>query len=165
MQRILISACLVGEKVRHDGRDKLNSHPHLMRWQDEGRLVPFCPEVAGGLATPRPPAEIQGGDGAAVLRGEAVVETNGGKNVTAAFVSGAEQALALAKAQGVTMAVLKAKSPSCGVGMIYDGGFSGKQIPGSGVTATLLEANGIRVFHENQLDEAGAFWATQATAD
>ncbi|CAM2006024.1 DUF523 domain-containing protein [Acanthopleuribacter pedis] len=159
MQRILISSCLVGEKVRHDGRDKLNGHPHLIRWQNEGRLVPFCPEIAGGLPIPRPPAEIQGGDGAAVLRGDAVVETNAGNNVTAAFVSGAEQALALAKKEGVTMAVLKAKSPSCGVGMIYDGGFNGTQIPGSGVTATLLEQNGIRVFHENQLDEAGAFFA------
>lgn len=159
MQRILISACLVGEKVRHDGQHKLSDHNYLAQWQAENRLVPFCPEVAGGLSTPRPPAEIQGGDGAAVLRGDATVETNQGRDVTAAFVSGAEQALALAKKHGVTMAILKAKSPSCGVGLIYNGAFDGTKIPGSGVTAALLEANGIQVFDENHIDEAGRFFS------
>ncbi|CAM2069722.1 DUF523 domain-containing protein [Sulfidibacter corallicola] len=159
MIRILVSACLLGEKVRHDGRHKLSDHPVLARWREEGRIVPVCPEVAGGLPTPRPPAEIFDGDGDAVWRGEAKVRNRHDTDVTEPFTKGAEQALALAVDQGARLAVLKAKSPSCGVGLIYDGSFSGNLIPGSGVTASLLESHDIRVFTEQQIEEAAAWLA------
>lgn len=153
MTRILVSACLLGQPVRYDGRDAAVDHPALRRWADEGRIVPLCPELAGGLATPRPPAEIVGdGGGAGVLDGTAIVRDATGADVTAPYRRGAEAALELCKAKGVGFALLKARSPSCGFGSVYDGTFRGRTIAGDGVTAALLVRHGVRVFSEEDMD-------------
>ena len=157
MRKVLISACLLGQAVRYDGDDNLLKGRIMDAWVEEGRVVSICPEVAGGLPVPRPPAEIQGGNGTDVLHNQALVLTNEGKDVTAAFRCGAEAALALALEHDITVAVLKARSPSCGNEKIYDGSFQRRQIDGSGVTAALLQENGIKVFNEDQLDAADRF--------
>ncbi|HKS14893.1 MAG TPA: DUF523 domain-containing protein [Pseudomonas sp.] len=153
--KVLVSACLLGQRVRYDGRD--SGHPDLLRrWQAEGRVVPLCPEVAGGLPTPRPPAEIPGGQGGPVLDGEAQVLTVLGEDVSEAFLKGAHQALALVRRHGIRVAVLKSGSPSCGNLLTYDGSFSGTKVPGEGVTAALLRREGVKVFSELQLVQAQA---------
>ncbi|MBF8744101.1 DUF523 domain-containing protein [Pseudomonas putida] len=153
LPKVLVSACLLGQPVRYDGRS--SGHPDLLqRWQGEGRVVPLCPEVAGGLPTPRPPAEIPGGQGGEVLDGTAVVVTVIGEDVSAAFLAGARQALALARKHGIRVAVLKAGSPSCGNRLTYDGTFSGVKVPGEGVTAALLRREGVLVFSELELEQA-----------
>ncbi|TYB38790.1 DUF523 domain-containing protein [Actinomadura chibensis] len=151
MERILVSSCLVGRPVRYDGAAKPVGGELVERWRTEGRLVPFCPEVSGGLSVPRPPAEIVGGDGHAVLDGTARVRTDGGADVTAEFLRGARQALDAARRTGARIALLKEGSPSCGSNRVYDGTFTGTSIPGEGVTTALLEREGIRVFSENDL--------------
>ncbi|MBD2900597.1 hypothetical protein amrb99_96020 [Actinomadura sp. RB99] len=152
MERILVSSCLVGRPVRYDGAAKPVGGGLFERWRAEGRLVPFCPEVSGGLPVPRPPAEIVGGDGGAVLDGTARVVTEAGADVTAAFLRGARLALAAAERAGARIALLKEGSPSCGSGRVYDGTFSGASVPGTGVTTALLRRDGIRVFGEDELD-------------
>lgn len=107
------------------------------------QLVPVCPEILGGLPTPRTPSERQG---------ERVVSKTGA-DVTAAYQKGAEEALRLARLFGCRKALLKERSPSCGRRQIYDGSFSGRLIPGDGVTARLLEQEGIAVFGESQLQQ------------
>ncbi|MFY1054468.1 DUF523 domain-containing protein [Ectopseudomonas khazarica] len=155
MQKILVSRCLLGHRVRYDGGAH-GPFDQLQRWLDEGRVVALCPEVAGGLPTPRAAAEIRGGRGGAVLDGELAVLTVEGEDVTAAFVDGAEQALALVREHGIRLALLKARSPSCGNLENYDGSFSGVRVAGEGVTAALLKRAGVKVFNEAQLDEARA---------
>ncbi|MBX7219178.1 MAG: DUF523 domain-containing protein [Blastocatellia bacterium] len=157
MITVLVSSCLVGNPVRYNGVDVPCPSSILDAWKAENRIVPVCPEVAGGLPIPRPPAEIQGGTGADVLRGTASVADIAGNLVTDSFVAGAEAALALARRHNARLAVLKEKSPSCGSSLIYDGTFSGKAFPGQGVTTALLEANGIRVFSDLQLEAAAAY--------
>jgi len=153
LPKVLVSACLLGQPVRYDGRS--SGHPDLLqRWQAEGRVVPLCPEVAGGLPTPRPPAEIPGGQGGEVLDGAAAVVTVAGEDVSAAFVAGAGQALALVRKHGIRVAVLKAGSPSCGNRLTYDGTFSGMKVPGEGVTTALLRREGVLVFSELELEQA-----------
>ncbi len=156
MQKILISACLLGESVRYDGGNCMQSSDTLKQWVLDERVVPLCPEVAGGLPVPRPPAEIELGDAEAVLRGKAEVLRKDGMNVTDAFVEGAERALALCMRHDIRMAILKQGSPSCGSALVNDGNFSGTKIAGQGVTARLLERHGVRVFGEEQLDAAAA---------
>lgn len=131
----------------------------LLQWQLHGRIIPICPEVAGGLAVPRPPAEIVSGDGRRVLAGHARVRTNDGSDVTAAYVAGAEHAVELAMHYGARVAVLKSRSPSCGIGGVYDGTFTGTLTDGMGVTAAALSDRGVRVFDETQLQEANAVLA------
>jgi uncharacterized protein YbbK (DUF523 family) len=143
---ILISACLTGRKVRYDGGHQRLSHPLIDAWDTAGRLVPCCPEVLGGLPIPRPPAEIQGGGGSDVLGGNALVRTAAGEDVTAAFTRGATAALKMANASGARVALLCQRSPSCGGRQIYNGRFERILVPGMGVTAALLAANGIAVF-------------------
>ena len=151
--KVLVSACLLGQPVRYDGR--ASGHPDLLqRWQAEGRVVPLCPEVAGGLPTPRPPAEIPGGQGGDVLDGGAQVLTVAGEDVSAAFLAGAQQALALVRRYDIRVAVLKAGSPSCGNRLTYDGTFTGVKVPGEGVTTALLRREGVQVFSELELEEA-----------
>lgn len=152
MDRILISACLLGRPVRYDGTGKRLVDPRLDRWQAEGRLVPVCPELMGELAVPRPAAEIAGGSGIDVLAGRARVVTRTGEDVTAAFLAGAEATLELARRSGCVHALLIDRSPSCGSLKIYDGTFSGQRIAGVGVTAALLAAHGIGVFADHEID-------------
>ncbi|MEV8636187.1 DUF523 domain-containing protein [Streptosporangium sp. NPDC051023] len=155
MERILVSACLMGQRVRYDGAAKTSGDALLATWRDEGRLVPFCPEVEGGLPVPRPAAEIEGGaGGAAVLAGAARVLTADGTDVTPAFLAGAQSALAVARSFGARVAILKEGSPSCGSLTIYDGTFRGSRLPGAGVTTALLELHGISVFTEDHIADA-----------
>jgi len=154
MHKILISACLLGENVRYDGKNSLNNSDILEVWKRQGRLVPLCPEVAGGLAIPRPPAEIEAGNAKAVIKGEGAIRRKGGGDVTDAFMVGAEKSLALCMQYNIRIAILKEGSPSCGVNKVNDGRFSGVKIAGQGVTACLLEQHGIAVFSEYQIVEA-----------
>jgi uncharacterized protein YbbK (DUF523 family) len=149
---VLVSACLAGRACRFDGSANLDDV--VGRLVASGRAVLVCPEVDGGLGTPRPPAEIVGGDGADVLAGRARVVTSSGRDVTDAYVGGARVALAAARRSGARAAILKARSPSCGKGAIHDGSFSRATRPGDGVTAALLAASGIEVFTEEQLESA-----------
>ena len=146
---VLVSACLAGRACRFDGSGAYEDEVAAL--VEEGRAVLVCPEVDGGLGTPRPPAEIVGGDGADVLAGRARVVTHQGADVTDAYVKGAERALAAAQRAGATSAILKARSPSCGVGRIYDGSFSRTLEAGDGVTAALLEANGVHVMSDEDI--------------
>ncbi|GHG62141.1 DUF523 domain-containing protein [Streptomyces griseocarneus] len=143
MEAVLVSACLRGVPCRFDGRHKASSE--LEEAVSGREVVSFCPEVAGGLATPRRPAELVGGDGYDVLDGTARVVEDTGRDVTAEFVDGARRALAAARHGGCTEALLMPRSPSCGRGVVYDGSFAGVLVPGDGVTAALLERNGIAV--------------------
>ena len=157
MQYVLVSACLLGHPVRYDGRSAPRGHAILARWLDEGRVVPVCPEVAGGMPIPRPPAEIEPGANAAdVLGGRARVMAVSGDDATVPFLRGAHLALAAARERGIRIAVLKEGSPSCGSGYVYDGSFSGQRRPGVGVTAQLLADAGVRVFSEGQWADAAA---------
>lgn len=158
--KLLVSACLLGHAVRYDGGDKRCVDPILQRWLEESRVVPVCPELAGGLPVPRPAAEIEpagAGEGTLALLGRARVLEKSGVDVSAAFVAGAQQALALARAQGVRVAVLKQGSPSCGSARVHDGSFSGRLRGGQGVTAALLRQAGLRVFDETELAAADAW--------
>lgn len=155
MQKVLVSRCLLGQAVRYDG----GSHGPftlLQQWQAEGRIVPLCPEVAGGLSVPRAPAEILGGQGAQVLDGGVPVLTDTGEDVTGAFLAGAAEALRLVQLHGIRIALLKARSPSCGNLQSYDGSFSGRKVAGMGVTAAALQRAGVRVFNEEQLAQVQA---------
>ncbi|WP_141583015.1 DUF523 domain-containing protein [Actinomadura sp. WMMA1423] len=152
MERILVSSCLAGRPVRYDGAAKPVAGGLFERWRAEGRLVPFCPEVSGGLPVPRPPAEIVGGDGGDVLDGTARILTGGGADVTGEFLRGARLALEAARRSSARLALLKEGSPSCGGHRVYDGTFSGTPVPGSGVTTALLRRSGIQVFSEDELD-------------
>ena len=138
---LLISACLLGCACRYDGKSK--PHPLAVELARRGLAVPVCPEQLGGLPTPRKPSERQGGR----------VVMADGRDVTAEYRRGAEEALHLARLYGCTAAVLKEKSPSCGCGRVYDGTFSGTLTDGDGVTAELLEENGIKVYGESELEK------------
>jgi len=135
----LCSACLLGVNCRYDGQSKQNKK--VINLAKREPLIPICPEQLGGLPTPREPAE---------QKREKVI-TKQGLDVTDNFKQGAEQVLRLAKLFGIKEAILKQRSPSCGVGQIYDGTFSGKIISGDGVTTTLLKENGVRVSSEEDL--------------
>lgn len=156
MERILVSACLLGRPVRYDGTGRRSDDPLFERWREEGRLVPICPEVLGGLPVPRPVAEISGGSGGDVLDGRARVLTRDGADVTPHFVAGARQALEQARAYDVRLAILKESSPSCGSLQVFDGTFAGRKVHGEGVTTALLERHGIAVFAEDAIEAAAA---------
>ncbi len=154
MKKVLISACLLGDKVRYDGKSLFTSNNILQEWVAEGRVISICPEVSSGMSIPRAPSEINGGDGYDVLSGKVSVIENNGHIVTKNFLRGANNALALCKANEIDVAVLAEFSPSCGSSSVYSGDFSGTKVNGSGVTAALLTSNGINVFSQHQLTEA-----------
>jgi len=129
--------------------------PELVEFYRKGEVIPVCPEQLGGLQTPRPPAEIRGGDGGAVLDGKARLITPHGEDVGEAFIRGAKEALNLARLVGVERAILKEKSPSCGPYFIYDGTFCGRIVAGRGVTAELFNREGISVTSENEFKRKG----------
>lgn len=157
MDRILVSACLIGRPVRWDGTARPSDDPRLARWAAEGRLVPICPEMLGGLPVPRPAAEIEpGGDAAAVLAGRARIVDRDGADHTAAFRTGAAAAVAAAVREGCRFALLAEASPSCGPNRVHDGRFSGVTIAGDGVTAHALRAAGVAVFALGDLDALAA---------
>jgi len=138
---ILISACLLGMRVRYDGKSKVNEAAvDLLK---EHHLVPVCAEVMGGLPTPRVPAERVG---------ERVINWEG-TDVTCQYERGAEEIVRLAKMYGCTLAILKERSPSCGHGAIYDGTFTGTLTEGNGVLAQRLIEAGVRVIGESEIAE------------
>lgn len=145
---VLVSACLAGKACRFDGSS--NPDDVVGRLVAEGRAVLVCPEEDGGLGTPRPPAEIVGGDGHDVLDGNARVVTNQGRDVTSEYITGAVMALEAAREQGATTAILKSRSPSCGRGCVYDGSFTRTARKGDGVTAALLQRSGIEVLTDEE---------------
>jgi uncharacterized protein YbbK (DUF523 family) len=153
MTKILISSCLLGERVKYNGGDNRVLSTILETWLRDDRLLPFCPEVTGGLPVPRNPVELQNGEGADLLQGKATAIDTTGCDVSDYFVKGAQAALELAQKHAVTIAILKERSPSCGSHLIYSGNFDGTVKPGKGVTASLLEQHGIKVFSEFQLEE------------
>ncbi len=148
--KILVSACLMGQKVRYDGKDRFTEGMEKLSQYHE--LLPFCPEVSGGLPVPREPAELNG-KARDTLNGEGSIITSSGNDVTAEFLEGAGKALALCLEKGAEAAILKDGSPSCGSTYVYDGNHCGVKIPGMGITAELLTANGIRVFSEKNFHE------------
>ena len=136
-----MSACLLGVCCRYDGKSK--AHEAILRLAEKHELIPVCPEQLGGLSTPRPPSEIQQGR----------VMNRLGQDVTAQYQKGAEEALRLCLLFHCDVAILKARSPSCGCGQVYDGSFSGVLVPGDGVTARLLRESGIRVLTEENIND------------
>jgi uncharacterized protein YbbK (DUF523 family) len=155
--KIMVSGCLNGPPIRFN-RSNVDVHSDIWdRWAAEGRLVPFCAELAAGMAVPRPPAETVGGDGGAVIAGGAKVLEDSGDDVTDLFLDGARKAVRRARDRGCVAAVLVDGSPSCGSTYVYDGSFSGATVEGMGVTARMLADAGIAVFSEHQIEEADAF--------
>ncbi|WP_413700737.1 DUF523 domain-containing protein [Psychromonas sp. KJ10-10] len=140
--KILISACLLGQRVRYDAKIKKCQHVLLEKWIQQGIVLPACPEVLGGLPTPRPAAEI-------MINGN--IETAQGEKVTDAFQEGAQKTLTLALKHDIKIAILTERSPSCGSSEIYDGSFSRQIIDGQGMTTKLLRDNDILVFNQFQL--------------
>ncbi|MCH3971820.1 MAG: DUF523 domain-containing protein [Oscillospiraceae bacterium] len=137
---LFISACLMGVSCRYDGGAK--TLPCLAQLMARYQVIPVCPEILGGLPTPRPPAERQGRR----------VLCKDGADVTQAYLHGAQETLKLARLYGCSCAVLKERSPSCGFGQIYDGTFSGRLVPGGGTAAELLAQNGVRVLGESSVE-------------
>jgi len=145
LRKILVSECLYGGRiVRYDAGDVPLLDPVFLKWKEEGRLVPICPEVFGGLPTPRPDAQRKDGG----------VFTGAGADVTAEFTKGAEEALRLAGAEDVCFCIMKADSPSCGSKEVYDGSFTGAKCPGQGLAVELLRNAGYTVFDEEDMAAA-----------
>ena len=136
--KILVSACLLGENCKYNGGNNFNET--IAQLQEKHEVFPFCPEVEGGLSTPRIPCEI--------IKGKVIGKDN--KDYTEFFLKGAEKALEYSKEHDIHIAVFKQRSPSCGYGEIYDGSFSATVIEGMGKTAELLEKEGIEIFTEKK---------------
>lgn len=146
---IFVSACLIGESCKYNGGNNLNNK--VMDFLKDKEYIAICPEVSGGLSTPRDPSEIEDGAGNKVLDGKNKVYSDKGEDVTANFLKGAYNTLELAKKHNPELIILKAKSPSCGKGKTYDGTFSKTLIKGNGVTAELLIKNGYKIIIEDEL--------------
>ncbi len=141
MKAILVSRCLLGDPCRYDGTSR--PYPGIESLKERYKIVPICPECDGGLPTPRPAGE---------RRGDRIV-TKDGADLTAFYRKGAELALKKARETGAKIALLKSRSPSCGVGRIHDGTFTGGMTEGDGIAAELLKENGIAVYTENELSK------------
>ena len=152
MKKMLVSKCLYGgEIVRYDAGDTTEKDPRFLKWKAEGRLVPVCPEVFGGLPTPRPDSQ----------RIDAVhVQAQTGQDVTEEYTKGAREALRLAKAEDVAFCIMKQDSPSCGSKYIYDGTFTDTKVPGQGLAVEYLRNAGFKVFAEEDMDEAAEYLAS-----
>ena len=142
-QNLLISACLLSVSCRYDGKDNALSKENMQTLTKHFNLIPICPEQLGGLPTPRLPAEIQ-------IDGKTLRQD--GADVSLEFQRGADEALKISKIYECNLALLKAKSPSCGNHEIYDGSFTGKLVPGRGRTVKLFEKHGIKVYNENEIE-------------
>ena len=141
MIKVAVSACLLGENCKYNGLNNYNLDVNKLK--DKIEIIPICPEVFGGLPTPRTPSEIRG----------AKVYYKTGENVTKYFKEGAKNALEVLLKNDVKIAILKDGSPSCGRSYIYDGSFTGKTKPGSGVTAKLFLENGIKIYSEKEIEK------------
>ena len=149
--KILVSACLMGFKVRYNGQAKPLLARVLEHWHQEQRLVIHCPELAAGLTTPRLPAELVGGDGFTATMGNAKIQESDGTDVSQSYLLAAWLALKTAQESGCRLALMTDGSPTCGSQKIYDGTFQGITQPGVGVAAALLRQNGIEVYAESEL--------------
>ena len=141
MKKILVSACLLGHPCRYDGQSK--TYPAIDSLKTLAHLLPFCPEDAGGLSTPRPPCEIK----------EGKVLTKTGQDHTAFFLKGASLAVKYCQEEQITLALMKENSPSCGVRYRYNGNFCGQKIPACGLTTQALQKIGVSVFSEDELNQ------------
>lgn len=141
VKKILVSACLLGDNCKYDGGN--NYHQELVEWLSDKIVIKVCPEILGGLSTPRIPCEI---------KDNKVINKNG-EDKTYFFTKGAIETLKIAQQEQVHFAILKSNSPSCGSDMVYDGSFAHRLIPGEGITAHMLKINGIKVYTENDLEE------------
>lgn len=150
-KKVLISSCLLGEPVRYDGNENKLPLEKLTFLEQHYELVPLCPEVVGGLSVPREPAEIIGGDGADVINGRAKVITRDNTDVTKFFVQGAQAALQVCLKEGIELAILVERSPSCGTSFVYDGSFTKNRIVGAGVTSALLRSQNITVMSQFEI--------------
>ena len=148
---IIVSACLLGLNTKYDG--STNAYALLRKYSSAGKFIPVCPEQLGGLPTPRAPVEIIDGTGQDVLRSRCQVQGEQGEVVTSQFILGAVEVSKILEMVTVTAAILKERSPSCGVNYIYDGSFTHRKIPGQGVTAALLKEHNIPIYSEEELDE------------
>ena len=146
---VLVSACLAGRECTYQGTDRANGE--VLRLVAEGRAVLVCPEEEAGLGTPRPEAEIDGGAGADVLDRVTGVKTIDGVDVTDEYLEGARIAVDRARAKGCAAAILKARSPACGCGQIYDGSFDGRLREGDGVAAAALRRAGVDVMTDEEV--------------
>ncbi len=151
MKKILISSCLLGENVKYDGgNNSILKNEFIQFLKRYNYLIPICPEVDGGLPIPRVPVEI--------MKNRAVNKE--GIDKTIEFVCGAKIALEQAVKYGIKMAIMKSKSPSCGKNFIYDGSFTKTLIKQDGISVKLLKKHDIKIFSENELEEACKFWKT-----
>lgn len=139
MEKVIVSACLLGENCKYNGKN--NKNDKVLEFIKDKQVIPICPEVFGGLSTPRVPSEIKDNN----------VVNKDGIDVTKYFIDGANKTLSIAKKYNVKKAILKQKSPSCGYGKIYDGNFNGNIIDGYGITAKLLKENNIDIITEEDL--------------
>ena len=137
-EKLLISACFLGQNVKYNGG---NNQIDIKELEELYELIPFCPEVEGGLPTPRPASEI-------ISEFPLIIKNIKDEDVSQAFILGAKKAVLLVKEEGIRKALLKANSPSCGKGKIYDGSFSGTLIEGKGITVRFLEEAGVEVSNE-----------------
>lgn len=139
----LVSACLLGVNCRYNGKNNFNQR--LFEYFKEAELFPICPEVIGGLSIPRQPCEI-----VEVEDGNKVYDING-DDKTVKFIEGAQKTLKIAELLNIKKAIFMERSPSCGVHRIYDGNFNNKLITGRGITTSLLEKNGVKVYSDSEL--------------
>jgi len=146
-QKILISSCLTGEKCAYDG--KARTDKKLIRALAGHELIRVCPEMFGGLGTPRERHEITDGTGEDVLLEKARVISASGKDRTESFIRGAQKTLETARQNGIKVAILKSRSPSCGTHTVFSGKFDGSLKEGAGVTTALLHRHGIQIYTEN----------------
>lgn len=150
----IVSACLCGINCKYNGGNNLN--PYFLDLLAKGEVIPICPEQMGGLPTPRNACELAGGTGMDLIEGRAMAFTRDGDEVSSALLRGAQETLRIALEGCLDEAILQSRSPSCGVGLIYDGTFAHRLIRGDGVTAAMLKQHGIQVWNEqNYLREKG----------
>lgn len=152
---IMVSACLFGVDCKYNGES--NRSPELVAALQNEQVVLICPEQSGGLPTPRPPCEIVGGDGYDVLKGTARVMNNNGEDLSQAFIKGAQNVALIAEAVKPDLIILKSRSPSCGVGSIYDGTFTSTSRQGDGVACALLKQKGLKVLSDDEFLSQGRF--------
>ena len=148
----IVSSCLCGNPCRYNGSaGQISKYPRVRELLAQGLAVAVCPELLGGLPVPRPPAEITGGTATDVLKGKAKVGNANGVDVTENYTEGARMALELALQAGCNKAILKERSPACGVHRVYDGSFNGTVVPGDGVLAAMLKSHGFQVISDEDL--------------
>lgn len=155
--RILVSACLLGQPVRYNGKALSLESDLIEHWTAQGMIVPLCPEIAAGFSTPRPPAEIESEfNGTDVINGRGRILESTGAEVTEIFLRGAHIALEMALKENCKYALLTDGSPSCGSTFIYSGNHDGRKRAGAGVVADLLRGNGIKVFAPHEISQLAA---------